>query len=109
MGCRLFLPHFKVDIKNIQLMFSYFRLNQVSSEDATGYTELVSAAPMTHSGPKEEVKLGLRNAIRTRRVAQGLEGMPSLEPKRPKIESVSNRLPALSNFFLFRSPCSIQV
>lgn len=61
----------------------------VSSEDATGYTELVSAAPMTNSGPKEEVKLGLRNAIRTRRVAQGLEGMPSLEPKRPKTESLS--------------------
>jgi len=61
----------------------------VSSEDATSYTELTSAAPMTNSGPKEEVKLGLRNAIKTRRVAQGLEGMPSLEAKKPKIESLS--------------------
>jgi len=61
----------------------------VSSEDAASYTELISSVPMTNSGPKEEVKLGLRNAIRTRREAQGLEGMPAFEPKRPKVESLS--------------------
>lgn len=61
----------------------------VSSEDAS-YTELLNApVPMTSSGPKEEIKMGLRNAIRSRRVAQGLDGMPSIEPKRPKIETLS--------------------
>ena len=45
--------------------------------------------PMTNSGAKEEVKLGLRKAIKTRRVAQGLEGIPVIEEKRPKIETVS--------------------
>ena len=43
---------------------------------------------MTNCGPKEEVKLGLVNAIRSRRVAQGLEEMPAMEPKKPRIESV---------------------
>ena len=62
---------------------------KVSSEDATSYTELMNAIPMTGSGAKEEVKLGLRNAIKTRRVAQGLEGLPIIEEKRPKIDTVS--------------------
>ena len=44
---------------------------------------------MTNSGAKEEVKLGLRKAIKTRRVAQGLEELPVIEEKRPKIETVS--------------------
>ena len=43
---------------------------------------------MKNIGPKEDVKLGLLNAIRSRRVAQGLEGMPAIEAKRPKIETV---------------------
>ena len=43
---------------------------------------------MTNCGPKEEVKLGLVNAIRSRRVAQGLDEMPAMEPKRPRIETV---------------------
>lgn len=43
---------------------------------------------MTNCGPKEEVKLGLVNAIRSRRVAQGLDEMPAMEPKKPRIESV---------------------
>ncbi|KAM7439732.1 bZIP Maf transcription factor [Porites harrisoni] len=60
----------------------------VSSEDATSYTELMNV-PMTNSGAKEEVKLGLRKAIKTRRVAQGLEGLPVIEEKRPKIETLS--------------------
>ena len=45
--------------------------------------------PMTNSGAKEEVKLGLRKAIKTWRVAQGLKGLPVIEEKRPKIETVS--------------------
>ncbi|XP_078351363.1 uncharacterized protein LOC144636094 [Oculina patagonica] len=57
----------------------------VSSEDAASYTELT---PMT-SGAKEEVKVGLREAITKKRVAQGLEGMPHLEAKRPKVEVLS--------------------
>ena len=65
-------------------MFS-FSINQVSSEDAASYTELV---PMT-GGAADEVKVGLRNAIKTRRVAQGLEGIPHIEAKRPKVEVVS--------------------
>ncbi|KAJ7374332.1 bZIP Maf transcription factor [Desmophyllum pertusum] len=59
----------------------------VSSEDAASYTELM---PMTTSSATDEVKLGLRNAIKTRRVAQGLDGMPHLEAKRPKLEALSN-------------------
>lgn len=61
----------------------------VSSEDAS-YTELITASvPMTNCGPKEEVKLGLVNAIRSRRVAQGLDEMPAMEPKKPRIESLT--------------------
>lgn len=61
----------------------------VSSEDAN-YAELINASvPMKNIGPKEDVKLGLLNAIRSRRVAQGLEGMPAIEAKRPKIETLS--------------------
>lgn len=57
---------------------------QVSSEDAS-YTELV---PMS-SGAGDEVKAGLRNAIKTRRVAQGLDGMPLIEAKKPRLEVLS--------------------
>lgn len=56
----------------------------VSSEDAS-YTELV---PMS-SGAGDEVKAGLRNAIKTRRVAQGLDGMPLIEAKKPRLEVLS--------------------
>ncbi|KAK2568714.1 hypothetical protein P5673_006708 [Acropora cervicornis] len=64
----------------------------VSSEDAS-YTELITASvPMTNCGPKEEVKLGLVNAIRSRRVAQGLDEMPAMELKKPRIESESEEL-----------------
>lgn len=77
------------------MFYFFFDVNQVSSEDAASYTELMNtSAPMTNSGPKEDVKLGLLNAIRTRRVAQGLEGMPSIEPKKPKLEKVSNQISA---------------
>lgn len=61
---------------------------------------------MASSGPTEEVKLGLRNAIRTRRVAQGLEGLPSIETKRPKLEMVSkepNRYSTYDKLFSLRS------
>ncbi|XP_022803294.1 proto-oncogene c-Fos-like isoform X2 [Stylophora pistillata] len=57
---------------------------KVSSEDAS-YTELV---PMS-SGAGDEVKAGLRNAIKTRRVAQGLDGMPLIEAKKPRLEVLS--------------------
>lgn len=57
---------------------------------------------MTTSSATDEVKLGLRNAIKTRRVAQGLDGMPHLEAKRPKLEAVSRDLSLrkfISNLF----------
>ena len=47
-----------------------------------------ASVPMTNCGPKEEVKLGLVNAIRSRRVALGLDEMPVVEPKKPRIETV---------------------
>ena len=40
------------------------------------------------SGTADEVKVGLRNAIKTRRVAQGLDGMPLIEAKKPRLEVV---------------------
>ena len=40
------------------------------------------------SGAGDEVKAGLRNAIKTRRVAQGLDGMPLIEAKKPRLEVV---------------------
>lgn len=40
------------------------------------------------SGAADEVKVGLRNAIKTRRVAQGLDGMPLIESKKPRLEVV---------------------
>lgn len=40
------------------------------------------------SGAADEVKVGLRNAIKTRRVAQGLDGMPLIEAKKPRLEMV---------------------
>lgn len=53
------------------------------------------------SGAKEEVKLGLRNAIKTRRVALGLEGMPHLEAKRPKLEVVSRSSDFIPRKYIF--------
>ena len=42
--------------------------------------------PMTNSGAKEEVKLGLRKDLAS---STGLKGLPVIEEKRPKIETVS--------------------
>lgn len=55
------------------------------------------------SGAKEEVKFSLREAITKKRVAQGLEGMPHLEAKRPKVEVVSRSSNFIPRKFIFNS------
>lgn len=60
---------------------------QLSSEDTASLTELVSG--QFARGAADEVKLELRNAIRSRRVAKGLDEMPNCDAKRPKIEQVN--------------------
>ncbi|XP_031565767.1 fos-related antigen 2-like [Actinia tenebrosa] len=65
--------------------------SNISSEDAGNFSEFSNPqTPPLSKGAADEVKLELQRAIRCRRVAQGLDEMPSLESQR----SNSNQLSA---------------
>jgi len=61
-----------------------------SSEDAS-FSDISNPQTPTFQTKhaNDDVRLELRNAIRSRRVAKGLEEMPNLETKKPKIEQLS--------------------
>lgn len=71
---------------------------QISSEDAGNFSEFSNPqTPPLSRGAADDVKLELQRAIRCRRVAQGLEEMPSLDSQR----SNSNQVTYTLNIYIF--------
>nr|AOP31998.1 fosb transcription factor-like protein [Nematostella vectensis] len=65
------------------------RDSNISSEDTASFSEFSNPQTPPLKGPADGVKQELRNAIKCRRVAKGLEEMPHLDAKRPKVEELS--------------------
>jgi len=62
-----------------------------SSEDGASFSDISNPVTPTSQSKhaNDDVRQELRNAIRSRRVAKGLEEMPNLEAKKPKMEQLS--------------------
>jgi len=90
-----------------ELTWNIFLFLQLSNEDSGHFAEMPNPlTPPMVRGATDEVKQELQKAIRCRRVAQGLDEMPTLEAKGPnnqvrKILRFSSKILVITIFFIF--------